>query len=231
MSLAFSKIIVPRFNDKVVTGQSVRILAEVASVGILSQLVDPDGIPALSLFYPVGTGIISNRQMTRVSQGLFGYTYDVPITSPLGVYTGSFSATHQGNYARLERVSLFKVMRGSDVELVSYLAWKDQAGVIWYSYVDPLRELVTIDHVPDLFNKEGTQLFTPIPYWVEVLNPVGDLVYIHPSPIGEIISTLVEPAVGFGIDVTETYLWYGEDGFRYIFEVDIANQLIITRVT
>lgn len=226
--IAFSKITVPRFNDKIVTGQSVRILAEIASTGVSSQLIDPESLPAISLFYPSGANIIANRQMVRFAKGLFSYTYDVPVLFPLGIYTGSFSVKHQSSYARLEKVSLFKVMRLSDVELVSYLAWKDQDGVVWYSYINTLRELVTIDHVPDLFNKEALQLFNPVPYWLEILDISNNTVYIHPSTIGEIITTVVQPTIGFGTD--DSYTWYGEDGFSYVLGVNIVHELVITKV-
>lgn len=235
MTIAFRRVILPRYHDKIVTGASVSVLAEIVNSGIIDTLVDPTSPPVISIFDSTNVQMVIDQPMTRVSIGLYNYDYRTPFMSPLGVYTGNLSAVYNQNVARLEMVSLFKTVRvggESDTPItltdVTYLIMRDQTGVLWYVYINVNRDLMIIPTVPTFALRNAVSLNVIPVYWIEIDNTVPLPRYIYPDITGSLHITDTQPLIGTGIG--NPVNWLAEDGQFYKLSLNIMDDIIVEEV-
>ena len=81
-----------------------------------------------------------------------------------------------------------------------YFAIKDQAGVTWYWWINRAGELDWDNTPPDLGTRIAVNLnLSPIPSWLQVLNPAGQTRYIFPQTLtGAPDVRTTQPPVGTG---------------------------------
>lgn len=238
MTVAFRRVILPRYHDKLFTGASVTILAELINTEIIDTLLDPTTPPVLSIFDPLGVQKTVALPMTRVSLGLYKSTYRTPFTSPLGVYTGNLSAEYNDDVAHLERISLFKTIRLSggtdvtpppvDLNDVSYLIMRDQTGFAWYYHITVVPEIMHGPAIP-VFSLKNSVALNIIPaYWIVMVNSVGLTRYVYPDITGSLLASATQPPVGTGID--NPPMWIGEAGLNYVLSLNIMDDILILGV-
>ena len=228
MGIAFRKIILPELNQHISTGVSVTVQAQIVRVGSPDVLVLTSQIPLITLYTPANVALITDQTMTPVSVGLYQYVYRLPASAALGVYRGSFTAVHEDSVAHIEKVTLWRAVIQADFTDVTYNAIRDQAGNIWYWYVDNAGQLVISATVPTFIVKDAVALNTVIPYWVALTNSLMQTRYVYPDVLGQLVVSNSQPAVGSG--VVGTYTWTAENTSRYEMSVDITDQTILDTV-
>jgi hypothetical protein len=226
MAATFRKIMVPHQHEKVFSGQTVTISAQVMDAGLVERLITPTSPPTISIYDPLGILRINDQEMTYVRNGHYSLSYTTPAI--MGVYTGSFSAQYVQDVARIDRVALFKVIKLSDFADISYLVIADQTGKLWYLWVDIAKQIVTSPTVPSFLAKDVISLYEDPIYWMHMLNSDSQLVYILPDVTGSLFDSVSQPAVGTGVEGSPT--WIGFDGGNYILTLDMLNQITVVEV-
>lgn len=237
MTIAFRRIILPRHHDKLCTGASATILAEVINTEVIDTLLDPTTPPVVSFFDPLGVQKTVDSVMIRVSLGLFKATYRTPFSSPLGVYTGNISAEYNEDVAHLERISLFKTIRLSggddgvvipppiDLNDVSYLIMRDQTGFAWYYWITVVPEIMHGPAIP-VFSLKNSVALNVIPaYWIVMTNSAALTRYVYPDVTGSLLASATQPPIGTGI--ANPPLWIGEAGLNYVLSLNIMDDILI----
>lgn len=72
-------------------------------------LVTPEAA-YLNIYDPNNVQVVTNGLMTPVDQGRVNYIYQIPLTAPLGIYTGDSNAIHFGRSGVSLSQALFKVV-------------------------------------------------------------------------------------------------------------------------
>jgi hypothetical protein len=230
MTIALRQIIVPRENRLVHQGQAVRLTAQLVDHAVFDRLSDAVETPMVSLFDPLSVKLWNDAEMLPVTTGHYERVYQTTNQSPLGVYTASFSAYDGTTYAHINRVSVFKVIKGSIFAELSYLGIKDQTGVVWYWWLLADATIQTSLTPPNIPIKDNVSLFDTIPWWVEIGSDNGPLRYAYPDVAGDIIVDDIPPPIGFGVTVAETLTWFAYNGLGYTLKIDTADQLYTQEV-
>lgn len=226
MAVTFRKIMVPHQHEKVFSGQSVTIMAEVMEAGFIDRLITPTSPPRVSVYDPLGVMRVNDGEMIYFSNGHYRLNYLTPAIA--GVYTGSFSAENVGEVARIDRVALFKVIKLSDFADISYLVIADQTGQLWYLWIDVAKQLVMSPTIPTFLTKDAISLLVSPIYWLQMFNADSDLVYLLPDTAGQLFAQATQPAIGSGVIGSQT--WIGFDGRNYVLELDMLNQITAIEV-
>lgn len=219
MAIAIKKVIVPRFHRLIHTGQVVDMSVEIVNnQEEWSQLADA-GVVTATLFNPVGTKLLSEEPMIPVALGVFGTSYQTRPNSLRGVYTATFNAQFENQYARIDRISVFKVIKLSEFETFTVQGVTDQNGNLWYWYIDDAELLVVSPTFPDFINL----LAEPIEGVFSWINLEGK--YIYPMLDGQPDVSLTQPGVGTGVDASPEFI--GTNMNTYVLEVNQANEILV----
>lgn len=223
MSVAFRRIILPRHHDKVFSGQHVTIMAETIDTTVVDHLVNATETPVIALYDPNNVRLVNDADMVPVSHGLYKHHYPVPWDAPLGVYTGNFTALLDGGVARLERISLFKVIKTSVPSIFTYQIMIDQDGVAWYWWIDRAGQIVSSLTLPFLYTKQAVALANSY-HWMVAVNPLVETRYISPALDGTPMVSPTQPAIGTGITSLITFTGLTED--EYQLTLTVTDEII-----
>ena len=230
MTIAIRKVILPREHQKVAGGQTIQAEIEVVAGDIAPILTDPTEVPVFSLFDPVGSSLLTDVTMTKVSTGRYKRLYQTLANSTIGLYTASFTVTHFTESARLEKVGLFLISRTSTLATFSYLAIKDQNGVVWYWYIALDNTLSAPNPaIPSALGKQAISV-TPavVPSWLEINNPTPSLRYVFPALTGEATVSATQPSVGSGNVGSPTFVGLSNGSFKIA--LNVSDTIILATV-
>ena len=234
MTVAIRKVSIPRENRLVSQGQTVNIIAAIADVEQVSVLIDPVYVPLISLFDPSDVQLVSDAVMTKLSIGIYSYNYQATNLSNIGIYTANITALHvnslqQNESARVEKVSVFKVIKTTTFTSFNYFAVKDQVGAVWYWYVAGDNTLTSSATIPSLLGKQAVVVdLGVVPSWLQMNNPSGSLRYIYPLTTGEVTVTATQPAVGSGNVGSPTVK--GISGSSFVLALNVSDEVILNTV-
>lgn len=233
MTVAIRQLSVPRHHRLITQGQNVNMLAEIADVGLTSVLTDTAHVPTLSLFDPLDAVLVSNGDMTRLSTGVYHYSYQTSSSNPLGIYTANVLARNTVDAARLERIVVFKIVREADTALAldtfNYFAIKDQTGAIWYWYIAEDNTVNFSPTIPAVLGKLAEAVvITPIPYWLQLTNAAPATRYLYPYVTGELTVSATVPATGTGL-VGSPEL-QAVSGTTFTLDLNILDEVILDEV-
>ncbi len=224
MTIAIRQIIVPREHRYIAQGQAVRMSAQIIDQTDIGILLTPSEVPLISLYDPLSMRLINDVDMTFVSKGLYTYTYQTLSTSPLGVYTANFTALHASTYARIERISVFKITKGSLFSSFTYFGLQDQTGVVWYYHDLVSGSLQSSLTIPSYPLKTAVSLSTTVPSWVAILNLSGQQRYIYPLVDGTLAVTSTQPPIGFGY--TSVVQMVSLNGLTFQWSLDLTENIV-----
>lgn len=227
MTVAFRRIILPRHHDKVFSGQHVTVMAEVIETDIVDHLVNATETPVIALYDPNNVRLVNDADMIPVSTGLYSHRYPIPWDAPLGVYTGNFTALYIDGVARLERISLFKVIKTSVPAQFTYQLMYDQDGVVWYWWIDRAGQIVSSDTIPFSWLKQAIALPSSY-YWMAATNPLAELRYISPALDGTPMVSSSQPIIGTGVASLITFTGFTEEDYQLT--LTVTDEIIPTIV-
>lgn len=222
MTIAIRQIMIPRLHRYISQGQVVRITAQLIDQGDSSaSLVDSDTAPLLTLYNPLDAIIFTDVEMFHSSKGHYRVEHQTSSSSPLGVYTGSFSVNHENSYARIEKISLFKIYKGSLFPTFNYLCMKDQSDQTWCMWFLVDGSLyVSSEGAPDYINYISTPLLATEPYWISVINPLLQVRYIYPLEDGTLAVSSTQPVVGTGVSSNVDLTGINQHDYRFAVDID-----------
>ena len=199
MSITIRKLIVPRHQRIIAQGQSVTLIAEIADVTVTSILTDPANVPLVSIFNPSGTALVTDTSMSRLSLGLFSYTFPTAALHPVGAYTISVTVVHDTSVARLERVTAFVIKKTTTLAAFTYLIMQDQTGVLWYWFIAVDNTLNSLPAIPVVLGKQALSIpLLTVPRWLQINNASAAIRYVYPAIDGTVTVSDTQPAVGSG---------------------------------
>lgn len=226
--IAIRKIIIPRHNMLIDAGQSVQTEIEVISGDTAPVLLTPSLSPVISIFNPSGTALVTDAAMTNISTGRFKYLYQTLANSSVGIYTGNITVNHLGEAARLEKISLFKILRTSTFSSFSYLRIQDANAVIWYWYIETDNTLNSISTVPSVLSKQAVEIvLAQVPRFLQLTNPAGQPRYVYPDVAGSAVVSASHPG-GTGNVGSPTFT--GLSGGNFVIALNASDEIIINTI-
>lgn len=229
MTVAIRKLTVPRQMQLIAQGQTVVIVAEIVDTDVTAVLLDPVNIPVISIYNSVGTAVVTDAVMTKLSTGVYKYEFQTTMSSVVGVYTVNITAVHIDEVARVERVVAFKIVRSSTLATFNYLAIKDQNAVVWYWYIASDNTLAVSSTIPTSLGKQAAAIIIAVtPSWLEINNPTPALRYVYPTLTGDPLAQAAQPAVGTGNVGSPTIV--GIAGGSFKIAVNLSDSVILQTV-
>lgn len=171
-------------------------------------------------------------------------TFDVPLQIGVTFSPGDFFTLTHPELPADDNGGLFEIhnlvfqpatgrvrMRASKVSLFFYefTALKDQNGVIWYLIMDAAGQVVEYP-VPPTSALFAAKNIAPIviPYWWQVLDPLGTLWYIYPLTYGGFVVASAPPPIGTGLFIGVGQELLAPTAKRWRIGVDSIGEMLVT---
>lgn len=85
-------------------GETVTIRATIKDPEDSNKLVDPESV-LLTIVNPDDTTVLSCRQMTKESVGVYVYKHTISVAAQIGGYTGNIKATNTDDFIDIKKFS------------------------------------------------------------------------------------------------------------------------------
>lgn len=229
MTIAIRKFIIPRPNRFITQGQTVNIIVQVENADIASELYPTSVIPLLTVNDPLGIALVTEVEMVALQTGIYGYALQTTTANPLGIYIGTVTIIDGDEVARIENISLFKIITVSTLVTFTYLLIQDQSGALWYWYVAADNTLAFSPVVPSITNRQSLAIaLSVIPHWLVINNPTPAVRYVYPSLTGEAAVTATQPSVGTGTIGSPVFT--GVINTDFMINLNISDEIILDTV-